>query len=737
MKSTKIFLLIIGVFCAESVLPQQSGKLFLSSETLKKYAYPYEVDQSSNEYDYPERFSNSGWKYHAGDDLKWKEVSYNDSDWNIYQTDFKLDSIPQGMWQGIGWFRLKLVIDSSLYNQVIALVMNHYGASEIYLDGKLINQYGTPDKNPDVEKTLRPLFAQPVMLSLDNKPEHLLAIRYSFTQASVFYNKYGMLWHIIKPVGFAGFSVHFGDSKDAVNLYNESLRKNLFVTIACVSILLLMGVFHLFLFWFHSRERSNLFIGLFIFILAGHCFCKFLPTYTHLGLGTMIFREVLHILFGSLWLPGMMVAYYSVFYKKLPKYIWFYLIWIPVWFYMNIYNFSSGFVLAYCFVVFFDMMRLFISSVRRKQQFTWLIGIGVLISQSALILYFSPISKSSSDELLILYIIYLAVPVAMSIFNSMRTARVTQNLEKQLDEVERLSELTLTQQQEKQQILASQNEMLEHQVSERTIELKKSLEDLKSTQSQLIQSEKMASLGELTAGIAHEIQNPLNFVNNFSEVNTELIDEMQQQIDKGNYFDAKATSNNIKENELKINHHGKRADAIVKGMLQHSRESKGLKEPTDINVLADEYLRLSYYGFRAKDKSFNATIITDFDSTIGRITIIPQDIGRVLLNLYNNAFYAISEKAKRQIQSYEPKISVVTKRNGNKVEIMVKDNGAGIAQKVVDKIFQPFFTTKPAGQGTGLGLSLSYDIIKAHGGELKVESQEGKGAEFVFNVPVV
>jgi len=736
MKSTKIFLLIIGVFCAESVLPQQSGKLFLSSETLKKYAYPYEVDQSSNEYKYPERFSNSGWKYHAGDDLKWKEVSYNDSDWNIYQTDFKLDSIPQGMWKGIGWFRLKLVIDSSLYNQVIALVMNHYGASEIYLDGKLINQYGTPDKNPYVEKTLRPLFAQPVMLSLDNKPEHLLAIRYSFTQASVFYNKYGMLWHIIKPFGFAGFSVHFGDSKDAVNLYNESLRKNLFVTIACVSILLLMGVFHLFLFWFHSRERSNLFIGLFIFILAGHCFCKFFPTYTHLGLGTMIFNEVLHILFGGLWLPGMIVAYYSVFYKKLPKYIWFYLSWTPLWFYMSIYNFSSEFLLAYCFVVFFDMMRLFISSVIRKQQFTWLIGIGVLISQSALILYFSPISKSSSDELLILYIIYLAVPVAMSIFNSMRTAQVTQDLEKQLDEVERLSELTLAQQQEKQQILASQNEMLEHQVSERTIELKKSLEDLKSTQAQLIQSEKMASLGELTAGIAHEIQNPLNFVNNFSEVNAELVTEMNEQIKNGNFEEAKKIGLDIEENEQKIIHHGRRADSIVKGMLQHSRTSAGQKEATDINALADEYLRLAFHGLQAKDKTFNTSIKTDFDNSIGLISVVPQDMGRVLLNLYNNAFYAVSEKKKMMAEGFEPVVSVSTRKINDKIELIVKDNGNGISVKVLDKIFQPFFTTKPAGQGTGLGLSLCYDIVKAHGGEIKVETKEEDGTVFVVQLPV-
>ena len=736
MKSTKIFLLVIAVLFAESVWPQQNGKLFLSSETLKKYAYPYEVDQSDNEYDHPERFSNSGWKYHAGDDQKWKEVSYNDSAWNIYQTDFKLDSIPQDMWQGIGWFRLKLVIDSSLYNQVIAVVINHFGASEIYLDGKLINRHGIPDKNPDVEKTLRPLFAQPVLLNLDSMPEHLLAVRYSFTQASAFY-KYGMLWHIIKPNGFTGFSIHFGNAKDAVDLYIESLRKNLIVTITCVSVLFLMGIFHLFLFLFHSRERSNLYVGLFIFILAGHCFCKFLPTYAHLGLQTMIFRNFSHIFLGSLWLPGMMLAYYSVFYKKLPGYIWLYFLWTPVWFYANLYNFSSELVLTYCIIAFFDMTRLFILSVIRKQRFTWLIGIGVLVSQSTLILYLSPISKSSSAELLILYVIFLAVPLAMSLYNSIRTAWVTKNLERQLNEVERLSELTLAQQQEKQQILASQNEILDQQVSERTTELKRSLEDLKATQSQLIQSEKMASLGELTAGIAHEIQNPLNFVNNFSDVNKELIEEMQQEIDKGNYADVKEISNDIKDNEEKINHHGKRADAIVKGMLQHSRTTSSTKEPTDINKLADEYLRLAYHGLRAKDKSFNATLKTDFDKNIDLMNIVPQDIGRVLLNLYNNAFYAVKPPNPLKGEQYEPTVMVSTKKLNNKVEIRVADNGNGIPQKIVDKIFQPFFTTKPTGQGTGLGLSLSYDIIKAHGGEIKVESKDGEGAEFIIQLPIL
>jgi signal transduction histidine kinase len=296
-------------------------------------------------------------------------------------------------------------------------------------------------------------------------------------------------------------------------------------------------------------------------------------------------------------------------------------------------------------------------------------------------------------------------------------------------------------------VISAMKAQLEVQVAERTAELRKqkeelenTLEELKATQAQLIHSEKMASLGELTAGIAHEIQNPLNFVNNFSEVNKELLSEMKHEIDSGNLTEAKNIAKDIEDNEEKITFHGKRADAIVKSMLQHSRSSSGKKEPTDINALADEYLRLAYHGLRAKDKSFNAKFETDFDDRIGQINIVQQDIGRVLLNLINNAFYSVSEKQNQGIPGYEPTITVTTKKidkpDNHRVEIMVADNGNGVPKKVLDKIFQPFFTTKPTGLGTGLGLSLSYDIItRGHGGELKVETKEGKGAKFIIILP--
>ncbi|WP_034261725.1 sensor histidine kinase [Altibacter lentus] len=266
--------------------------------------------------------------------------------------------------------------------------------------------------------------------------------------------------------------------------------------------------------------------------------------------------------------------------------------------------------------------------------------------------------------------------------------------------------------------------------------LSKSLKELKATQAQLIQSEKMASLGELTAGIAHEIQNPLNFVNNFSEISIELLEEMMEELNNGDSEEVHAIANDVIQNLEKINHHGKRADGIVKGMLLHSRSSSGVKEASEINVLVDEYLRLAYHGLRAKDKAFNASMETHFDTSVDKVNIVPQDIGRVILNLITNAFYAVSEKKKTETDKFQPTVWIETKNKEKAVEISVRDNGNGMPKHVVEKIFQPFFTTKPTGQGTGLGLSLSYDIVKAHGGELKVETEEGKGTEFIILLPL-
>ena len=277
-----------------------------------------------------------------------------------------------------------------------------------------------------------------------------------------------------------------------------------------------------------------------------------------------------------------------------------------------------------------------------------------------------------------------------------------------------------------------------HEIEEQRDQTNKALAELQQTQSQLIQREKMASLGELTAGIAHEIQNPLNFVNNFSEVSVELLDEMDEELDKGDIQEAKTIGADLKQSLEKIKHHGKRADFIVKGMLEHSRTNTGEKQLTDMNVLCDEFLKLSYHGLRAKDKSFNAEMITLFDPNLPKVNVSQQDMGRVMLNLFNNAFYAVNQKKKTAGADYKPEVSVTTSAENGQVVIRVKDNGAGIPDAIKEKIMQPFFTTKPTGEGTGLGLSLTYDmIVKGHGGNITVDTVEGEAAEFTIYLPVI
>jgi len=342
-----------------------------------------------------------------------------------------------------------------------------------------------------------------------------------------------------------------------------------------------------------------------------------------------------------------------------------------------------------------------------------------------------PLYERIDDYLTFAIVFSLAWMIAMLIRSNKQNRALNKERKKTLAEEER------------NKFISAQKEKLELVVEERTAEITKQKDELmhaftelKNTQSQLIQSEKMASLGELTAGIAHEIQNPLNFVNNFSEVSTELLDEMMDELKSGNKEEVLALASDIKANQEKINHHGKRAGAIVKGMLLHSRKSSGKNEPTDVNALCDEYLRLSYHGLRAKNKSFNADFKADLDKKLPQIKLVRQDFGRVLLNLINNAFFAVNERSKTENKDFKPSVIVKTKLDKDKVIISVADNGSGIPEDVKEKIFQPFFTTKSAGQGTGLGLSLSYDIVKAHGGELKVETVEGEGTEFIIILPI-
>ena len=329
--------------------------------------------------------------------------------------------------------------------------------------------------------------------------------------------------------------------------------------------------------------------------------------------------------------------------------------------------------------------------------------------------------------------IFLWLTIVFSLILFKRYQKLQQNLIQTSLDKERLAK---EKEIERNQLIEQQKVVLEQEVEARTAELKQSLTELKTTQEQLIQSEKLASLGELTAGIAHEIQNPLNFVNNFSEVSIELAGEMKDELATGNLQLATEIASDIEQNLQKIIHHVKRADGIVKNMLQHSRNNTAEKHLTDINALADEYFRLSYHGLRAKDKSFNANMITNFDEALPKVNIIPQDIGRVLLNLINNSFYAVQLRKKKEGESFKPEVKVSTSQEGNFIKVSVLDNGLGFSEELRTKILQPFFTTKPTGEGTGLGLSLSYDIItKGHGGKIDIQSKEGEFSKFTIFIP--
>ena len=532
---------------------------------------------------------------------------------------------------------------------------------------------------------------------------------------------------------------------DQISFKDVSL--DLYLQIGFLVVYILLGLLFLLIFIFYPRQRLNLFFSLYNICLA---IMTVNVAFSENSKG-VIAENLISRLIGVNILLFILYAL-----DQVKTFFWWFVplilfIDFPLTIIFNKRYLFAGEIFHTAFTIVCFLLA--VIAFRNKKTGNWLIGLialaVVFINLRSLLLFFANIQLGPDA---ITGISPFVITVCALIYLALRYGRINTSLEQQLEQVQILSKKNLQTEKEKQQILAEQNEKLEQQVTKRTSELNNSITELKSTQAQLIQSEKMASLGELTAGIAHEIQNPLNFINNFSEVNNELIEELEQEAIKGNIEEVRALATDLRKNEQKINHHGKRADAIVKGMLQHSRASTGEKELIDINALADEYMRLSYQGLKAKNKNFKAAFKTDFDETIGKIKVVPQDIGRVLLNLYNNAFYAAPLPSKGGFQettnNHEPTIWVKTSKlspgptdssgralGGGGVLISIRDNGPGIPPAILDKIFQPFFTTKPTGQGTGLGLSLSYDIIKAHGGELTVKTKEGEGAEFIIELP--
>jgi two-component system, NtrC family, sensor kinase len=666
---------------------------------------------------------NKDWRYQKGDNMDWAKPDFNDAAWkvtsntNLNMPDGKHAIANRGE---IGWFRKHIIADSNL-RKALVLNINQFGASEIYLDGRLIHQLGK--LSSDINQVIyNNPYAQILELPLEQGKEQVLAVRYVNAQYKfpIYSNTNGYIRIAASTLSNANSRDVIKNNRIAINLQTFH---NWYITLG---IAILMFIIFLSFFLFFPSENINGYFASSIFFLI----LFIVGVIWSFGYQSNVFWIV--FFFDTSVVVSFSISLYCIYktFNQRLDIVYTTIVFTAIIAIGCYFLYDPGIVAPmWATLAFIATTRIALKSWKDNR-----VGSILFISSSLVSIIFWTTNILSGIGLLQLNITkftpfaFMLTPVVLSVYLGYAFGKRSQELRLNLERVQKLSK-------EKESILSLQNETLEKQVQERTASLNQSMENLKSTQSQLIQSEKMASLGELTAGIAHEIQNPLNFVNNFSEVSNELIDEMKTEFTKGDTEEGFAIADDIKQNLEKILHHGKRADAIVKGMLQHSSSGSGKKESTDINKLADEHLRLAYHGLRAKDKSFNATMKTDFDESIGNINIIPQDIGRVILNLITNAFYVVDEKKKSGLEHYEPTVSVSTKKMNDKVEIKVTDNGNGIPQKVLDKIFQPFFTTKPTGQGTGLGLSLSYDIVKAHGGELKVETKEGEGSEFIILLP--
>ena len=682
---------------------------------------------------------NKEWKVKYEDKSNFSKSTFDDSKWDTTSIDKTFDKYPPFDKNTIGWFRKKIFIDSSLVGKPYTMKIVISGAAEIYLNGKLIQEIGKIDLDAEKDKPKHFKIGLPYSIVFNSAGEQALAIRFLFTPYRKL-DKYAS--------DFFPMSVRFLKLE---GLMEDILAKETSINLTagiCVGFFFMIAFIHFFFYYFFRSKKYNrsisiamLFFGVYLCLSRGAYFYENFQTFANIGTIKSIVMIMGHIV--------LLNAIYE--FLEYPKKGLFWSM-IMVFIVLNVFVFfqqipSYHIFTAYVLLIF-NYIFLIWKSIKNKtpsgkvMRNAAIIFVGIFVTSIVLIIVYFAINNNNNTKdnndfinivigpvFMILFFVGPQLSVSGAISFSLAKEFVDTNisLSQKLVEIEKLSN-------EKQQILSTQNEYLEKQVHERTSELNQSLENLKITQNQLIQSEKLASLGELTAGIAHEIQNPLNFVNNFSEMSVELAQELTEELEKESVDEdlVKELMGDLIQNQEKINHHGKRASSIVKGMLEHSRTSTSVKELTDINALADEYLRLSYHGLRAKDKTFNALLKTDFDENIEKVNIVSQDIGRVILNLITNAFYAVNEKKKANPEGYEPTVSVSSKKVNDKIELRINDNGNGIPEKVLDKIFQPFFTTKPTGQGTGLGLSLSYDIVKAHGGELKVETKDGEFTEFTI-----
>lgn len=676
---------------------------------------------------------NTGWHWKAGDDAGWAATDYNDSAWHSVNPLLDVHHSQPGLPKtGVFWLRLRFAIDSNIQKNQLALLIQQSGASEIYYNGKLLKQFGSIDDGKHPTIAYDPKF-DPILLPVNQEKTQTLALRYALQQNVLYSTAFGTTSNplLIAKLQYA---------KTAIDSYHQAEMLLSGYHFFVLGLFFLLALIHIGYYFFSKSQKANLYLALYALCYMGYILSPILID-TH-AVFSKYFASTASFFFVDIVGPLLLSAIYIllgfkrdwVYYAALAVFI----LSIGVYFWQYQWGWRVGTDLM-SMLVQFAIIRIVIRAVRQKKKGAWLLAVGaVLFLLTFAVFIAGPLLFPANLVLInVLFVVaVLCIPLATSLYLGLEFGFVSVSLQEKLNEVSLLSEKNIAQEKEKQQLLTSQNETLEMQVKERTAALSQSLDNLKAAQSQLVHAEKMASLGELTAGIAHEIQNPLNFVNNFSEVSVELIDEMEEAMEKNDGATAKEIANDIRENLKKIESHGKRADGIVKGMLQHSRTAGSAKESTDINKLIDEYLRLSYHGLRAKDKDFSANYETSLPGDLPMIKVVPQEIGRVLLNLFNNAFYSVNQKRKIAGGDYKPLVSISTAYEERMCCIRVSDNGMGVPAAIRDKIFQPFFTTKPTGQGTGLGLSISYDIIKAHGGSFELQGEEGEFAEFIIKLPV-
>ncbi|MCC5927093.1 MAG: hypothetical protein JJU41_11100 [Bacteroidetes bacterium] len=664
----------------------------------------------------------SNWKFQPRDDLTWADPGFDDSGWHNIQHGLSIKKLPDTLWNGYGWWRLTFQADSTFYNKNWVLGLLSMGAFEVYLDGERIHHIGQFSTNAAEEKirNSQDMFFPSVIIHPSDT--HVIAVRHSNHNAELMHRFLGQATE-----RYTSISLGFAPPElNEIRTYNQKIRAR--TSGLSLGVLFLLLLLYLFLYYRFARDKVNLYIILLLTLLMLHAAFSFGSTWFEIN-GILVYYGFFVLLFQIIsLLPVILSELFGMLKYRFWKY--FAISGIPV-----------GLVASYTFtwITYVHMIVGAISLISciyllikaKKENISGVVyvagGFIVSVLSMTAVLFLSGVFSliTSETAMWLITLIYTAIPIGLTLYIADNYSNLVEGLEQQ--------------------------------VFERTADLKKSLDDLHATQSQLVQQEKLASLGQLTAGIAHEIKNPLNFVNNFSDVSLEMIDEAIEELQKiGENEHAAETAAilaDIKANLEKIHHHGSRADSIVKSMLMHSRGGDGKPEPTPLNPFIKEYVNLAFHGMRASKEPINVDIDLQLDDRVGEVPLIAEDFSRVLLNLCNNAFDAMRSKLNEGAKpetggdvaedvgrgttaSYLPKLTIRTKSENGQILIEIEDNGPGIPAEIKDKILQPFFTTKKGTQGTGLGLSITNDIIKAHGGIISIKTIEHEGTTFTIELHV-